>query len=41
VLLLVLILGDPGAITIRSNRLRALSIALVSVLVFTTSLWTV
>jgi len=41
VLLVVLILGDPGEITVRSSRLRALSIALVSVLVFTTTTWTV
>jgi len=41
VLLVVLILGDPGEITVRSSRLRALSIALVSVLVFTTTAWTV
>lgn len=41
VLLLVLILGDPGAITVRSNRLRVISIALVSVLVCTTTAWTV
>jgi hypothetical protein len=37
-LLVALIFGDPGAITRRSNLLRGLSIALVSVLVFS-SLW--
>lgn len=41
VLLVVLILGDPGEINIRSKRLRGLSIALVSLLVFTTTVWTV
>jgi uncharacterized membrane protein len=39
VLLLAVIVGDPGAITRRSALLRGLSIALVAVLVFD-SLWT-
>ena len=38
VLLVALVLGDPGAITRRSKLLRALSIALVTVLVLN-SLW--
>jgi uncharacterized membrane protein len=41
ILLVVLILGDPGEINIRSKRLRVLSVALVSVLVVTTTVWTV
>jgi hypothetical protein len=38
VLLVAVIIGDPGQITRRSSHLRALSIGLVSVLVFST-LW--
>lgn len=38
VLLVVIVVGDPGEITIRSRRLRALSIALVAVLVIS-ALW--
>ena len=38
VLLVALVLGDPGAISVRSRALRALSIALVAVLVLD-SLW--
>ena len=37
-LLVAIVIGDPGAITRRSRWLRALSIGLVSVLVFG-SLW--
>jgi hypothetical protein len=41
VLLVVLIVADPGAITRRARWLRICSIALVAVLVLSTMWWTV